>query len=262
LKQTNINDLFFPWDLSEITCEHGGLDPKTLSQTRLISAAAFDKLQQYSNPLPEIQVCRVCIEEEYNRRTAFIDRDEQIATFNALNEGERIHVIPKSWLARWKAKTPLPDLGLPTDEACTLWCTHGNRYDTTQKTILLTPGALSLLHSVVGDFPTFTSNEGLCVECAEADADKTEQTKQWESDVKEERKIWRLINPQPAFEMDYYVLPRGFCEAAKQWRDGLGEKAILGNGRCGCGAGGVDYDPGREGVDWVGEVGWKLIQEK
>jgi len=48
-------------------CSHGAFDPLKGDEVRLISADAFDRLQQYDPSMPDLKPCATCVTEEYDR---------------------------------------------------------------------------------------------------------------------------------------------------------------------------------------------------
>ena len=63
-----VDDLWIPWDFSTIQCEHGGIDPTKGGDCMLVSEQAFEKIHiDPSTYLPDLEVCSVCVEAEYER---------------------------------------------------------------------------------------------------------------------------------------------------------------------------------------------------
>lgn len=57
-----------PWDFSSIQCIHGGVNPNRGGDCTLISEQAFEKIHiDPSTPFPDIEVCPVCVEAEYEQ---------------------------------------------------------------------------------------------------------------------------------------------------------------------------------------------------
>lgn len=68
LAAKNVEDLWIPWDFSAVQCEHGGIDPAKGGDCTLISEQAFERIHiDPSTDLPDLEVCPVCVEAEYER---------------------------------------------------------------------------------------------------------------------------------------------------------------------------------------------------
>lgn len=68
LAAKTVDDLWIPWDFSTIQCEHGGIDPTKGGDCMLVSEQALEKIHiNPSTDLPNLEVCPVCVEAEYER---------------------------------------------------------------------------------------------------------------------------------------------------------------------------------------------------
>lgn len=72
------DDLFNPWDFSSILCDHGQLSPEKTKDCRLISEAAFDKLQSYT-ALPDLTLCRECVYQRFDHEMGATKRENMVS---------------------------------------------------------------------------------------------------------------------------------------------------------------------------------------
>ena len=222
-----------------------------------MSKDAFDKLQQYGN-LPEVEVCPVCVEAEFTTRLARAQLTDAVTTFDELNRGDE-YIMPKQWVDDWK-KGALPDGVLPTSSEYTLFCQHDQPWGE-RKGMPVSPEAVALLRSVVGDFPAFLKDDELCRECQSNEEEDNEARKDWAKAAKMEKRIKSQLDCKPApFGVDHYVLPETFVEAWLNYLVNPQPKPELHMVFCEHGL--IDFDPMVEKVHYLTEAGWKLLCEQ
>nr|XP_019046681.1 hypothetical protein I302_05431 [Kwoniella bestiolae CBS 10118]OCF25611.1 hypothetical protein I302_05431 [Kwoniella bestiolae CBS 10118] len=252
-----------PFDMSPITCSHGGIDPMKTDKCRLISEKAFDQIQLL-NEVSALQICSVCVEERYSQEKAGSSRKEQVSTFDEVNEGDGEYVISKIWLDKWRAAEPTSGQS-PTDIEYGLICEHGGRAvipknQLKSRTCLISAEALAILKSIVGDFPLIEVNQEECEECLSLGEANSEIRKQRSEETKLDRQIRRLVNKDksPAYGLDYYALSTDFVRNWDRFLQGKGEKPELDMGLCEHGL--LDYDPQMEKPDIMDGNGWKMLK--
>ena len=248
LQADKLEDMYFQWDWSTITCEHEGIDPAKTTDARLISEQAYDKLSAYT-PLPDLSICSICVENEFARRTRLSNHADCIAEYDRLSEGP--YVVSKRWIDDWHRHQAQ---GRPTDA---LYCEHGARWEN-GKVYKVSEEAIVLLRSVVGDFEVYQNDEPVCGICAEDLARGKEAEEEDRQMAKEERKWTKLISPNPpVFKQDYYLLPTKFVEAWMEWMRLGGTRATLDMELCE--HGGLDWDPMMKGCAYTSEEVWEEI---
>jgi ubiquitin carboxyl-terminal hydrolase 48 len=237
-----------PFSTSAITCNHGGVDPSKTNEVRSISHEAFDKLQQYSS-IPDLQICPICVDEGFARRLAASQLTDAVGAFDRLNHGGG-YAMPRKWVAEWRKGT-LPSGALPTDDDYTLFCEHEKAND--GKRVSVSPAAVLLLQSVLGDFAVFEENEPMCEACRAGAA--VDQEARW---AVMQKRLKQQLDVKPApFGVNHYVLPMRFHEAWLEWLRNSGCKPELEMDLCEHGL--IDFDPMIERVHYLTEGGWKML---
>lgn len=249
------------WEYSHVLCPHGEIDPSA-RDLRLISHVAFTRLEELhgGKSFPELDICRECILEEHEKRSAQAAKSDQVAEFNTLNQdimdGEDVYVLPKAWLRAWTSDK-LPSGSRPTDKAYTLFCEHGRPKQHSQGHIThATPAAVILLQSVLGDFDVFKEGDEMCSTCLEQDRQDSRDYADWGRQVKLEKQIAKKHrNAWHVFKAVNYLLPRGFADAWNKYLEGPGPRP----GRLDpelCQHGLLDLDPELDEGTYLDEAGW------
>jgi hypothetical protein len=159
-----------PFDNESIKCEHGGIDPTKASETRLISRAAYTLLSGFTTS-PDMDICVPCIDREFTARISALDRQEQVAQFDALEDdrhADDAYLVPKSWINLWRRDALKPGV-TPTHQDHTLFCEHDRPIENrATKVVAISPAQFMLLRSAIGDFTASKAGEPLCEQCEEA----------------------------------------------------------------------------------------------
>ncbi|OCF31948.1 hypothetical protein I316_06331 [Kwoniella heveanensis BCC8398] len=264
LEADTFDKLCEPFDMSPISCSHGGVDPRKASETRLISEQAFDTIALLNN-LPDMEICPVCVEEEFKACVANNELQSRLDTFNTLNEGEGKWIIPAAWLDRWESGDLVLDT-LPTNEEYTLHCEHGERavqaayHRDRRKTATMTDEALMLLRSIFGDFPVLKTDQPFCYVCQKADEVDVDAREARKADIAVHRRIKKGIQRSAqAYYSDYYSLPSRFVEDVDEYIAGRrSERPQL---RLLCEHGELDYDPEKDDVYLLTSSSWDALCE-
>ncbi|WWD17000.1 hypothetical protein CI109_101436 [Kwoniella shandongensis] len=256
-------DLLLPFDMSPLLCDHGGIDPAKTSESRLISDRAFDKLQSYTE-LPDLDICQVCVEDEFKERLSQAATDAQVQTFDSFDSMSDLAdewIVPKMWLEQWR-RGSLPDGTLPTNAEYTLFCEHGKRAPNERNsTISISPEALAYLKSTIGDFEAFQEDEPECEVCLQSVMLDRDNEAAWRLDVKVDRMIKRGLNPKPpAFGIDYFALSEIFVKNWFEYMKTPGPRPMLEMGLCEHGM--LDYDPQTEKPDILEQSKWTKLCDK
>lgn len=224
---------------------------------RTISHNSFDKLHQYTT-IPDLQVCPVCVEEGFARHLAANELTDAVGEFDKLmNSGEEC-IMPHDWVASWRKGT-LPPETLPTDDAYSLFCHHDKPWK--GKRISVSLDAVTLLWTIMGNFPVFGPNEPECDECRAAAEDSEEARQQWSEAIGRQKRIRQQLDVKPApFGIDHYVLPSRFHQKWATWLKRPGPKPDLEMDLCNHGL--IDFDPMLESVHFLTEAGWEMLCDK
>ncbi|WVQ80125.1 hypothetical protein IAT38_002226 [Cryptococcus sp. DSM 104549] len=265
LESSTFGDLYLSFDMAPILCEHGDVDPTKSAEARTLSLLAFEKLNDYT-PIPQLNICPTCVETGFHARLDSAQRISAVETFTSLNSDpdgdgdEPTWLLPKAWLNAWRSGK-LPPGALPTSPDFTLFCEHGEPAPRSPAWVAVTPSALALLQSVVGDFQAFEQSAQACHICdAGAQADAGAEA-QWRLDVRVDKAIKRHLDPRPpAFGIDYYVLPKAFIEEWEAYIRAPGEQPHLDMGLCEHGL--LDFDPQMEKPRVISKLGWDMLCEK
>jgi len=223
----------------------------------LISLAAFDKLQQYGT-IPDLQVCPVCVEEEFVRKIAASRLIDAVGIFDELNKGGGC-AMSTDWVTQWK-NGKLPEGKLPTANEYTIFCEHNKPWKE-KRWVPVSLEAVTLIRSIVGEFPVFQADEPDCEECTAAAEGDQEARAEWEATTKTQKRIKGQCNLKPvAFGLEYCVVPKRFSQAWTKWLSEFGPRPELEMDLCEHGL--IDFDPMMETVDYLTELGWRLLCEK
>ena len=166
--------------------------------------------------------------------------------------------MPKQWITDWRRGT-LPDGILPTDDYYTLFCEHDKPWEGARMPV--SPEAVAMLRSIVGDFAVFAENEPTCIKCLASNADSQAAKKEWTEAIKVHKRIKQQeLDKRPApFGVDHYVLPQRFHNA---WVDWVANSGPLPEFRMDfCPHGMIDFDPMMEDVHYLTDAGWKMLCE-
>jgi hypothetical protein len=251
-----------PFDNESIKCEHGGIDPTKASETRLISRAAYTLLSGFTTS-PDLDICVPCIDRDFTARISALDRQEQVAQFDALEDdrhADDAYLVPKSWINLWRRDALKPGV-TPTHQDHTLFCEHDRPIENrATKVVAISPAQFMLLRSAIGDFTASKAGEPLCEQCEEAASKESVDAEQWRTEIKRDKPIKRQFNLQPhAYGIDYYALPPKFANQWQRWFTEPGPRPTFDAYLCEHGR--IDFDPMMERTANLTEAGWQAFAE-
>lgn len=238
---------------------------------KLVSRAAFERIKQYNPDIPDIDVCASCVEAEHARITRKADKAEQLKTFKDLNNvprGESDCLISEAWLREWRKKDGISVP--PTDPEYSLLCEHGRLWVPNMGRVAkVAPGAVAMLQSIYGHFPTYTASDPQCDECAAEVAqkksdrdDRRARAADWRARTAAEKKLLRNhMNITQALETDNYLIPRKFFAAWDAYLRGKSSEEPESLDMELCPHGLLDFDPQMEDANYLTEAGWRELCE-
>jgi len=243
-----------PLDTTAITCEHDNLSLSQATDLRGISQEAYDRLTCHTS-LKQLDVCRICVEEEFLRQSHISNRANTIRNFDRANQGGHQWIISSNWLKAWKNADVE---GLPTDERWSILCEHGKPGG---GRAMISGQALAFLRSLVGDFDSWTEEEALCVACTAAEEVKKAMQQGRKMQVKDCLPIRKAFSPRSQmFDVDYYAFPPAVYERFLDWCSEPGPDPDL-NIKL-CEHNGINFDPFKELPKYLDEKHWRLYCDK
>lgn len=206
---------------------------------------------------PDLDICHVCVREEFERLVGNNQRAEYLDAFKRANEGGGKYLLPRSWLMAWRKGT-LGPLVSPADPEYSLFCDHENPFPEGKKTEGISEEAVMLLRSILGDFPVFEDGAQPCEECSAVHAVSQVERASWQAQVKPEEKLLKQHHNQThVFGLVNYILPRGFFEKWKKYLSEPVERPTLELELCPHGL--LDFDPAMDKTDYLTGAGWKEL---
>lgn len=255
MKASTVDELYSAWETP--TCSHGGIDPRSAGNFQLISASALDKLLSYAQ-VPEIDICIICVEEEFHRQVEGASLGNQRQRFDELNVGGG-YFLPKKWLDEWRKGT-LPPGTLPNDEEYTLYCEHDLPWRGAE--VSVSPKAVDFLRSIVGHFDAYREDEPKCPQCTDARSAEQEAAKVKKKETALDRRLAAdyLDTKSLMFNTQYFYLPQRFVEEWKDYRAGNGGVPNLSMDLCEHEL--LDVDLKRDKFHHITAEGWKILDQK
>lgn len=206
---------------------------------------------------PDLDICHVCVREEFERLVGNNQRAEYLDAFKRANEGGGKYLLPRAWLVAWRKGT-LDPLVPPTDPEFSLFCEHDNSFPAGKKTEGISEEAVMLLRSILGDFPVFEDGAQPCEECSAVHAVSQVERASWQARVKPEEKLLKQHHNQThVFGLVNYILPRGFFEKWKKYLSEPVERPTLELELCPHGL--LDFDPAMDKADYLSGAGWQEL---
>lgn len=256
-------DLDKPLSYESVSCEHSTdeqpqIDPEKGRATKLISQAAFDLIAQHT-PVKAAEICQTCVAEKFAQHVAAQDRVDHAQTFDELNVGDRVIVMPQEWLDEWRSGV-LEAGSLPTSNGYSLYCAHEEPYIGDRKSTKITAEALALLQSAVGEFDSFTGDTKACAKCTASDEAIGDLRATWSATLKAERKLVSSMDARPImYDTDYYaVSPTWYDEWCEYRKSPMARPTYTADL---CEHGKLPVDPTVERLHHLTKEGWALLEE-
>lgn len=246
--------------MTAVMCEHGNIEPGKAPECKLISAAAFERLQAYID-LPVVDICPTCIADAFSEQLAKTQHTLDVRRFEEINnEDDKDFVLPLAWLNRWKDGS-LPKGSLPSGEGLKLYCEHDGRSNNNRVAITsVTPSAIAYLQSLLGDFPALKQDEDLCEICKDLIEESQNARRSRTQDLRPDRAIKKQIKTVYGYDMNYFLMPERFATAWDAYMANKGDPPVLDTGLCPHGL--IDFDPQMEKRKVLTEQGWDLLCQK
>lgn len=251
------------WEYAPVQCVHGDIDP-TAQEVRLISDTAFIMLKKLhvekGKLFPDLDICRECVSVEYQTRHARATRLDQVAQFQDFNQDvawcDNPYILSQAWLKAWLGDK-LPAGSSPAIGDYSVFCEHGKPGAWVDlKVCRVTPAALTVLQSAVGEFTVFQEKDELCSTCQIQTQQEDDSNSAWRIDVKDEKQISKTSrNVWHVFKTTNYVLPRSFAQVWNDFLQRPGPRPEKLDPEL-CQHGLLDFDPSLDEATYLNEAGW------